>query len=244
MVLKGSQTRMTRVGIVDTGILDGFNFNIVGGHNFTLDLTGRNNISSNLYHGAMVASIITDIVPNVELVIAKMLNEKGVGDPLKASEAIRYCISQGCDIINCSIAGGGDKRLAEAIEEAYSKNIMVVAATGNDGKEKLLYPASYYHCISVGSINKSYELSSFSNYNALMDLVAIGEDITACGITDSGTSFSAPVVTGALVLLKEKLGNPTWEELYKELIDNCLTIDGLEKIKQGNGYINIEGVIK
>lgn len=233
---------MIRVGIVDTGILDGFDFNIVGGHNFTLDLTGKNNISSNLYHGTMVASIITNIAPNAELVIARMLDEKGVGDPKKAAKAIKYCISQGCDIINCSVAGAADKDLEEAIEEAYSKNIMVVAATGNDSKEKLLYPASYYHCISVGSINNSYELSSFSNYNALMDLVAIGEDITICGVTDSGTSFSAPVVTGFLALLKERLGNPTWEELYKELINNCIKIDGLERIKQGNGFINIKEV--
>lgn len=231
---------MIRVGIVDTGILDGFDFNIVGGHNFTLDLTGKNNISSNLYHGTMVASIITNIAPNVELVIARMLDEKGVGNPKKAAKAIKYCISQDCDIINCSIAGAADKDLEEAIEEAYSKNIMVVAATGNDGKEKLLYPASYCHCISVGSINNSYEFSSFSNYNVLMDMVAIGEDVTVCGVTDSGTSFSAPVVTGFLALLKEKSENPTWEKLYKDLINNCIRIDGLEKIKQGNGYINIK----
>ena len=140
-----------------------------------------------------------------------------------------------------------DNDLEDAINEAYSKGIIVVAATGNDGRNMLLYPASYLNCISVGSINKSLEVSPFSNYNVFMTMVAPGEDIifdiNGEKIKDSGTSFSAPLISGTLALLKEKLKEelgrkPKYSELYDELIKNCVIIDNVDNIKQGHGYLD------
>ena len=140
-----------------------------------------------------------------------------------------------------------DNDLEDAINEAYSKGIIVVAATGNDGRNMLLYPASYLNCISVGSINKSLDISTFSNYNVFMTMVAPGEDIifdiNGEKIKDSGTSFSAPLVSGTLALLKEKLKEelgrkPEYSELYGELIKNCVIIDNIDNIKQGHGYLD------
>ena len=140
-----------------------------------------------------------------------------------------------------------DNDLEDAINEAYSKDIMVVAATGNDGRNMLLYPASYLNCISVGSINKSLDMSSFSNYNAFITMVAPGEDIildiSGEKIKDSGTSFSAPLVSGTLALLKEKLKEelerkPKYSELYSELIKNCIIINNVDRMKQGYGYLD------
>lgn len=236
-----------RVGIVDTGLLDVSEFNVVAGHNFALDGNARYDITSKTFHGSIVASIITNIAPNVELVIAKMLDDEGIGNPKKATRAIKYCIANNCDIINCSIAGPCDCELEDVIEEAYKNNIWVVAATGNDGKDKILYPAGYHHCISVGSINRDHELSYFSNYNALMDLLALGEDVVYRDIIDSGTSYAAPVVTGTLASLLEIFYDkynrrPSWQELYDILISNCTRIDDLSIEKQGNGYINIKKI--
>ena len=140
-----------------------------------------------------------------------------------------------------------DNDLEDAINEAYSKGIIVVAATGNDGRNMLLYPASYLNCISVGSINKSLDISLFSNYNVFMTMVAPGEDIifdiNGEKIKDSGTSCSAALVRGTLALLREKfkeeLGRkPKYSELYGELIKNCVIIDNVDNIKQGHGYLD------
>ena len=140
-----------------------------------------------------------------------------------------------------------DNDLEDAVNEAYSKGIIVVAATGNDGRNRLLYPASYLNCISVGSINKSLDISSFSNYNVFMTMVAPGDDlvfdINGEKITDSGTSFSAPLVSGTLALLKEKfkeeLGRkPKYSELYGELIKNCVIVNNIDRMKQGYGYFD------
>ncbi len=140
-----------------------------------------------------------------------------------------------------------DNELENAVNEAYDKGIIVVAATGNDGRSRLLYPASYLNCISVGSINKSLDISPFSNYNVFITMVAPGEDIifdiNGEKIKDSGTSFSAPLVSGTLDLLKEKLKEelgrkPKYNELYDELIKNCVIINNVDNIKQGHGYLD------
>ena len=257
MGINSRTNKTVRIGIVDTGI-SSINYsmiggNILGGHNFSLDGSGRDYIKSETYHGFAVASIILKVAPKAKLVIAKVLNDEGEGTPKRTAKGIRYCISKKCHIINCSIAGPHDPDLEDAVNEAYSKGIVIVGATGNDGRDRLLYPASYLNCIGVGACDKNNKLAEFSNYNVFMDLIALGDNIeipTKEGIIiDSGTSFSAPLVTGVLALLREqfKLENnrvPKCDELKNLLLGNCVLDYDIDRLKQGNGYLNYKGGIK
>ena len=249
--------KRVKIGIVDTGIsresYSMISENIIGGYNFSLDCTGRDNIKAECLHGFAVASIILKVAPKAKLVIAKVLNDKGEGDPKKTAEGIRYCISKKCHIINCSVAGPHDSELEEVVNEAYAKGIIVVGATGNDGRNKLLYPASYLNCIGVGACDKNNKLAEFSNYNVFMDLIAFGDKVEIPTkkniIIDSGTSFSAPLVAGTLALLREqfKLENnraPKYDELRNLLLGNCVLDYNIDRLKQGNGYLNYKGGIK
>ena len=100
---KGYTGKRVKVGIVDTGILASditkIKKNIVCGHNFSLDGSGRNNITSSTYHGFAVASLVLSVAPKAKLVIAKVLDDEGMGDPKKTAQGIRYCINKKCDII-------------------------------------------------------------------------------------------------------------------------------------------------
>ena len=249
--------KRVKIGIVDTGIsrenYSMISENIIGGYNFSLDCTGRDNIKAECYHGFAVASIVLKVAPKAKLIIAKVLNDRGEGDPKKTAEGIRYCINKKCHIINCSVAGPHDPDLEEAVNEAYSKGIIVVGATGNDGRNKLLYPASYLNCIGVGACDENNKPTEFSNYNVFMDLIALGDNIeipTKEGvIVDSGTSFSAPLVTGTLTLLRERFKSknnrsPNCNELKCLLLGNCVLDYNIDRLKQGNGYLNYKGGIK
>ena len=156
-----------------------------------------------------VASVITRINPNVELVIAKVLNYWGEGTPNTTADGIRYCVNQGCKIINCSVAGPPSKKLEEAVRYANDKEVIVVAASGNDGKTTKYYPACYPDVVTVGAADNEGNRADFSTHNECVDTLALGVDIEVAfrdgTIKDSGTSFSAPLIAGKISLLIENL---------------------------------------
>ena len=206
---------MIRVGIVDTGIQNPNHPAIIGkivaGRNFSLDRRKKDDISSTTYHGMAVASVITRINPNVELVIAKVLNYWGEGTPNTTADGIRYCVNQGCQIINCSVAGPPSKKLEEAVKYANDKEVIVVAASGNDGKATKYYPACYPDVVTVGAADNKGNRASFSTHNECVDTLALGVDVEVAfrdgTIKDTGTSFSAPLIAGKISLLIENLSN-------------------------------------
>ena len=207
-------TNKIRIGIVDTGIQNpdhpAIKGKIVAGLNFSLDRKKKNDISSTTYHGMAVASVITRTCPDVELVIAKVLNYWGEGTPNTTANGIIYCVNQGCEIINCSVAGPPSKKLEEAVKYANDRGVIVVAASGNDGKATKYYPACYPDVVTVGAMDNDGKKANFSTHNEFVDTLALGVDIEVAfrdgTIIDTGTSFAAPLITGKIALLMNKEG--------------------------------------
>ncbi len=116
------------------------------------------------------------------------------------------------------------------------------------------YPASYEGVISVGSINSSKKLSSFSTYGASTDVVAPGEDVYAPYYDTqkgssfarlSGTSMASPAVAGAAALLLSKNPKltPAQVEYILEKTATDLGQNGFDN-KYGNGLINPVAAMK
>ena len=259
-----------KVAIIDTGCdVNHVNLKdrIMGVRNFTTDDRGDiNNVSDYVGHGTATASIIgasdigdkgiIGVAPKCELLILKALTRTG-GKIDWVISAIKYAIQQKVDIINMSLGcSQGNPEMYEAIKRAIDRNIIVVAASGNNGDNnpntnELNYPASFNECVSVGSVRYSKGTSRFSASNNEVDLVAFGEGYNGRGILtcypndlykeQKGTSFSAPFVSGALALLKnwfrdEFKRDCTQDELYAQLIKRTYDI-GLDRRIVGNGCL-------
>ncbi len=131
---------------------------------------------------------------------------------------IRFAADAGAKIINMSV-GGYSYSVAEqeAINYAAEKGCILIGAAGNGGNrgyaDQKSYPASYENVISVASCDENGNRSDFSQYNDMVDVAVIGENITIPDIsapdaykTDSGTSFSCAIVSGIAALCMASAG--------------------------------------
>lgn len=92
--------------------------------------------------------------------------------------------------------------------------MLFVCAAGNAGSKGTSYPAGFglANVISVGSLGKDGNKSTFSQNGSSPDIYACGENILTVGgnqdyVTVSGTSFSAPQVTAAAAIVKAIVPN-------------------------------------
>ncbi len=193
---------------------------------------------------------ITGVTWNVKLMSIRAINSQGEGNTYDISRAIYYAIRNKADIINLSFVGNeNDPILADAIRKASNANIAIVASAGNEINpginldESPRYPVCYDFnkntVFGVGSVNDKNILSVFSNYGTnCIDILAPGENFistqayypslydfqTKYGINLSGTSLSAPLVSGAIALIKSIDKSLTNQEIYQILKNSAKNI--------------------
>lgn len=188
-------------------------------------------------HGTHVAGLIagelTGVAPNVDLYIANVLNDKGLGRVVDILDGVTYAINSNVDILCMSL--GVNKKLPQILEErikrAVNKGIIIVCATGNNGKQSVAYPASYDFVVGVGGVNQDLKRADFSNYGFDMDIVAPSVDILSTWKDGkyaymSGTSTASPLVAGGLALIKSyyrKQGIEITPTQIKEMITKLNT---------------------
>ena len=210
---------------------------------------------------------VTGIAPNVELYIFKVTNAANGYEIGAIQSALQDAANLKLDVVNMSIqcyehavtygssyqgASTGCSTLFNSfINQAYEAGVTLVAASGNYNTDEPSYPASNNHVISVGSLEKySYDnKASYSNYGEYVDLVAPGYVNVATNTdksaykTISGTSFSAPLVTGAIALYKQKYPTATPSQIEEALYASCDEIDDSSSPYTnwaGHGALNVE----
>jgi serine protease len=91
------------------------------------------------------------------------------------ADAINKCVDAGANVISMSLGGGSKSRLEQrTLDSAWSKGVLSVAAAGNDGDRSMSYPASYSSVVSVGAVDSTKQIATFSQFNREVDLVAPG----------------------------------------------------------------------
>ena len=202
----------------------------VNGWNF---VTNDNSPKDSHGHGTHIAGIIVSSAPDVELMILKYFDPKSLSDKnlINTVKAIDYAVQNGAHIINYSGGGFGQNPDEDAaIKRAKDKNVLFVAAAGNDTEDsdkKSFYPASYDHSniISVASLTEESHLVESSNYGVkTIDLAAPGKNIYSTLPNNrygnmTGTSQATAFVTGALAMYMESsLENQTPEKLIEYIV--------------------------
>jgi len=219
------------VALIDTGVDYTHPFlkdRIVNGYDFIDNGTSPMKFH---FHGTHVAGIIVNTTPaNVKIMPIRAINEDGKGYDSDIAQGIRFAVDNGADIINLSFGGEEfSPHLADAIEYALSKNIPIVAASGNDGADtKNFYPASEEKIIIVSATDQNDKIADFSNTGASIDVsapgVAIISSMPGHGFANmSGTSMATPFISGLAAMLK--LEEPTRtiqdiEQLLKRYVDD------------------------
>ncbi|WP_026827372.1 S8 family peptidase [Exiguobacterium artemiae] len=186
-------------------------------------------------HGSHVAGIIaagsdntygmTGISAKASIIPIKILDESGAGYTSDLVSGINHAVKKGAKVINLSLGGyASSKSVESALAYAKSKNVLVVAASGNEAKKALSYPARSKYVLSVGATGRTDKRASFSNYGTGLDLVAPGVSIPSY-LADgelafaSGTSMAAPhvaAVASVLYSLKPTIKATDVESILKK----------------------------
>ncbi len=142
-----------------------------------------------------------------------------------------------------SISSGSltyDNLVEMTIDNAYANGIIIVAAAGNNNANQLFYPAAYSNVVGVAATNRTDNKWLGSNYANWIDISAPGAAIQTTYLNKppfynafSGTSFSAPIVSGILGLMLSQNPSLTNSQLRDILLNNTDNIDALNPTQCG-----------
>jgi hypothetical protein len=173
----------------------------------------------------------------VEIMALRFID--GTGSVSDEVLCMDYARLRGAKVINASFGQDGGESSTErnAINRLNSSGVILVAAAGNGGSDYVgddnngsapFYPASYTNgnIIAVGATDQNDNKAGFSNFGATtVDLFAPGDNMysTRTGSdtsysSGSGTSFAAPVVSGALALLVSEYPNDTVSQRVNRVV--------------------------
>lgn len=234
--------RGVTVAVIDSGV-DPNVSDLLGNVTPGPDLTGLKTPPDNRHwgeHGTWMASIIaghghddgfdgiTGVAPLAKVLSIRVIPDKD--DPRyrqyqaepeqeiqnSLAKGIRDAVRDGAKVISMSIGYSSPSAVVrEAVRDAYSHGVVLVASSGNSGHDDergdksapVSFPADYPGVISVGAVNRSDDPAGFSSNNLSVQVAAPGVRVPAQGRdgqywTVDGTSPACALVAGVAALIK------------------------------------------
>jgi|GEM_PF-2956570 len=225
--------------VVDQSL--GKNFSADGAPEDTMDYQG---------HGTHVAGTIASynevdgMMKSATLIPVKVVGDNGSGSTNDARMGVKHAVEMGAKVINMSLGGADHSQAFEdACDFAVENGVTVIAASGNNSKSELSYPAGFESVISVGAVTLQGERASFSNYGAGLDVMAPGVRIYSTvpgnGYDDKhGTSMASPHVAGLAGLMYSLNPDLSAAEIRGILHETSAYPNGENQLEYGYGLIN------
>ncbi|MCC7369064.1 MAG: S8 family serine peptidase [Chloroflexi bacterium] len=255
-----------KVAILDCGVFTESS-NVIGpdGQRGHPDLRGKVALEQNFAgtvdvddwcdHGTMMAGIagaktnnsigIAGVGFNVKLLNGKVLDDDGSGFDSWVANGIVWATDNGAGVISMSLGGDGgcNSTLQTAINYAWTRGVIIVAAAGNGGDDGVgdplpEAPGSCANVVAVGAIDKNDQRASFSNYNAntsagaVVPVAAPGVGIFSTGsyspfyYSVDGTSPATPHVAAVAALVKGRYPGESNAQIVNRLIASADPITG------------------
>jgi hypothetical protein len=216
-------------------------------------------------HGTAIAGIlaaegnnsvgITGVMWRASLMSLRVLDNTGTGDVANAIEAIDYAVAHGAQVLNLSWGTSAESlALRDALDRATRRNVVVVCSAGNNGRDLAdspYYPASFslQNLISVAASDDFDRLASWSNYSgSSVTVAAPGTSILTTKMGGgywnvSGTSASAPIVSGIAGLLKTFRPAASARAIAKAISDGVRKTASVSGKVASDGVANAEGAV-
>jgi thermitase len=242
------------IAVLDTGI-DKDQKNLSGKVIAEVNFTDTDTSADVYGHGTHIAGVISagannsagidGLAPDCRLLNVKVADDQGRFDSKVAARGVVWAVDHGAKVINMSLVTyEPSSALEDAINYAWSRGAVIVAAAGNLAGDKIVYPAYYSRCIAVAATDSNDCVVSWSSQGEWVDVAAPGVDIYSTLPANkygykSGTSMAAAHVSGVAGLLfaleEDKDGNGLINDEVRAALENGC--DGLD-ISALKGRIN------
>ncbi len=197
------------IAILDTGISahPDLESKIVARKDFSGSPVGSDDINGHGTHVSGIAAAATNNALgvagagyNAKLMAVKVLDDTGSGPLSAITSGIYWAADNGANVINMSLAGPDDcstswwedlfdtgrNELRDSINYAFGKNIVLVAAAGNDGNSNQHWPAACPNVVSVAATDQSDVRAFFSNFGTTAHVAGLAALVqSSCGLTDA-----------------------------------------------------------
>jgi thermitase len=214
----GKGNRKATIAVIDTGVdlhHPDLKAQLIGGYNAVEEAkTPQDDVG----HGTHVTGVIGAKTNNLEgiagiswynpIMPIKVLDASGSGYSFAVAQGIVWATDHGAKVINLSLGNYAEGRfLRDAVKYAYDRDVLLIAASGNENTSQLSYPAAYPEVLAVGAVDDRNRRATFSNYGRYLDVVAPGTHIVSTFPDDSyaalsGTSMATPHVTALAGLIR------------------------------------------
>ncbi|CAM5288055.1 Peptidase S8 OS=Streptomyces alboniger OX=132473 GN=CP975_10920 PE=3 SV=1 [Streptomyces alboniger] len=271
----GYDGKGVKVAVLDTGVDAGhpdLSGKITQSRSFVPDQEVRDGHG----HGTHVASTIVGsgaasegkrkgVAPGAELLVGKVLDNAGSGQSSWIIAGMQWAADSGADIVSMSLGGtatGPSDPLSETVDElSASTGTLFVIASGNTGprEQTVGTPGIADSALTVGAVDKSDKLASFSSRGPRRGDYAVKPEITAPGVSitaarasgttmgtplddnytaASGTSMATPHVAGAAALVAQAHPDWTGEQIKQALASTAKTNADNSVFQQGDGRVD------
>lgn len=256
----GAPTRT--ICVADTGVMatheDLQGPRLLGGFDF---INGDADAADDNGHGTHVTGIAAATTGNgigiagiaqAGILVAKVLDASGRGTFQAAADGIQWCADQGAHVISMSFGSSvRSQAIADAVVHAWNRGALLVAAAGNAGCfDCIRYPAAFPEVIAVTCTTPDRTLCSFSSHGRKAELAAPGLSVLSTYskgpdyVTGSGTSMSAPHVSGAAALVWANAPHLTNAQLRQLLRDTAQGLGALGcDARLGHGIVDVKAAL-